>query len=150
MNLIGMIRLGRDAELRYTGDGTPVLELDAAWNYGRKGDDGKRPTQWANLSVWGQRAESLEQHLKKGQQLYVVCRDVHVRTYQKRDGGEGFALSGTVDDLEFAGQRPEGSSAPAAAPARAPAAAPRQAPAPAPRPASTGSGFDDMDDDIPF
>lgn len=150
MNLIGLIRLGRDAELRYTGDGTPVLELAAAWNYGRKGDDGKRPTQWASLSIWGQRAESLEQHLKKGQQLYVVCSDVHVRTYQKRDGGEGFALSGTVQDLEFAGSRQEGGAPTAAPAARAPAPAPARAPAPAPKPASTGSGFDDMDDDIPF
>ncbi len=151
MKLIGLIRLGRDAEVRYSQDGTPVAGLAGAWNYGRKGDDGKRPTQWADFSIWGDRAEKLAPFLQKGKQLMVVADDVHVETFEGRNGF-GAKLVGRVDSIEFAGDRQEGSqaSAPAAAPrAAAPAPAPQQRQAPAPRPGGA-TGFDDMDDDIPF
>lgn len=146
MKLIGLIRLGSDVELRYTNDGTPVAELRAAWNYGRKGDDGKRPTQWASLSLWGERAEKLAPYLLKGAQFLVHADDAHVETYQGRNG-EGHKLVGRVDTLEFAGgDRQQGGQAPA--PAQR-AAAPARAPAPAPKPNSGFDGFDD-DSDIPF
>lgn len=153
MKLIGLIRLGNDAEMRYTNDGTPVATLSGAWNYGRKGSDNKRPTQWAKFSLWGERAESLQQYLQKGTALVIYASDVHVETYEKRDGGQGFNLVGRIDDLQFAGggqqQGQGGGQAPAPAP-RSSAPAQSRPPAAAPRPASTGSGFDDMDDDIPF
>lgn len=150
MKLIGLIRLGRDAELRYTQDGTQVATLAGAWNYGRKDQDGKRPTQWADLSIWGERAEKLAPYLTKGTQLLVHADDVHIETYEGRNS-PGAKLVGRVDSVEFAGSREGQATAPAAAP-RAPAPAPQQRQAPAPRPAPSGaSGFDDMDDDsIPF
>lgn len=149
MHLIGLIRLGRDAEIRYTNSGDPVAELNGAWNYGRKGDDGKRPTQWASFTLWGDRAEKLADGLKKGQQLMVHASDVHIETYEGRNG-QGHKLVGRIDTLEFAGSRPDGeqqqrSSAPAPAPRQA-----TQQRAPAPKPANTGSGFDDFDSDVPF
>ena len=45
MILTGLARIGKDAELRYTASNEPVANLSLAFNYGRKGDDGKRPTQ---------------------------------------------------------------------------------------------------------
>lgn len=146
MKLAGLIRLGRDAELRYTTGGDPVVDIAAAWNFGRR-VDGKRPTQWAKLALWGERGEKLAEHLKKGRQYFVVCDDVNVETYDKRDGGQGFNLVARVESIEFCDHRDEGGErqerqAPAPAPR---AAAPRQAPAPKP-----SSSFDDMDDDIPF
>lgn len=149
MKLIGIVRLGRDAESRYTAQGDPVCSFSGAYDHGRKDDGtGKRPTQWIELTLWGKRAETLAEYLLKGQQVYVVAGDVHVETYEKRDGGTGSKLVGRVDDLQLVGGRPQegGGSAPASAPApraAAPAAAPKAAPKP-------GTGFDDMDDDIPF
>jgi single-strand DNA-binding protein len=150
MILTGICRLGRDAEIRYTNDGTPVLNFSAAWNYGRKGDDGKRPSQWVELSLWGDRAEKLADFLKKGTAICVVASDVHVETFEKRDGGTGAKLVGRVDSIEFAGSREEREeryAAPAPAPAPAPKAPP---PRSAPRGNPSGTGFDSMDDDIPF
>ena len=147
--LIGLFRLGRDAELRTTGGGDPVASVALAYNFGRKGAEGKQPTQWIEASLWGERADKLVDYLTKGRQIYAQVEDVHVETYQKRDGGSGTKLTGRIGMLEFAGDRPASAPAPAPAP-RAPA--PRAA-APAPRgqpPAGGGSGFDDMDDDIPF
>lgn len=158
MKLIGLIRLGRDAEIRYTGDGKPVASLAGAWNHGRKGDDGKRPTQWADLALWGDRAEKLQEYLTKGKQVFVVCSDVHVQTYQKNDGSTGVRLVGRVDDIEFAGGQNEQAGQQGqqrqAAPAQRQAAPMQQRQAPAPKTSggggSTGTAFDDLDDDIPF
>src|SRR5690606_20137916 len=90
--LFGMARLGRDAELRYTQDGTAVASLALAFDYGKKGQDGKRPTQWVEASIWRQRAESLAPYLLKGTRLSVVVDDVHVETFQKSDGTQGVKL----------------------------------------------------------
>ena len=53
MILTGLARIGKDAELRYTASNEPVANISLAFNYGRKGDDGKRPTQWIEASMWG-------------------------------------------------------------------------------------------------
>jgi len=136
--LVGLFTLGRDAELRTTSNGDQVASLALAYNYGRKGADGKTPSQWVDAAFWGERAAKLVEYLTKGSQFYIQLDDLHVETYDKRDGGQGVKLVARVGQIEFVR-------------AQRPAAAPKAPPAPAPKPAaSTGSGFDDMDDDIPF
>lgn len=144
MKIIGLCRLGRDAEVRYSPDGTPVAAFSAAYNHGRK-VDGEHPTQWIDCTLWGTRAEKLADYLKKGTQIEIIG-EPSVETFDKRDGSPGWKLAVRIDDLQFAGSRSDSEQRQAA-----PAPAPRAA-APAPRPAakSTGTGFDDMDDSIPF
>ena len=143
--LTGLFTLGRDAETRVTASGTTVVQLNAAYNYGHKGDDGNRPSQWLRLSMFGNQAEGLAPYLTKGKQVSLRIRDLHVTTYQKQDGSTGTSLEGIADFDDFArGPRQDGGES------RAPAPAPRQQQrAPAPRQGGS-SGFDDMDDDIPF
>lgn len=152
MKMIGNCRLGRDVELRTTTDGTAVVELSGAWNYGRKDADGKQQTMWGSFSMWGKQAEALAPYLLKGKAVFLVVGDVHIETYEGRNG-PGHKLVGRVESFEFAGSRSDdaGHSAPAPAPARPPAAA--RAPAPAraqhaPPPQQAGQDFGD--DDIPF
>jgi single-strand DNA-binding protein len=78
MILTALARLGRDAEVRHTPKGEAVANLALAINYGRKGSDGNRPTQWVEASLWGARAESLAPHLMKGKLLYVVIEEPHI------------------------------------------------------------------------
>ena len=147
--LTGLFTLGRDAETRVTQGGTTLVQLAVAYNYGRKGDDGKKPSQWVRASMFGKQAETLAPYLTKGKQISLVIRDLHIATFQKQDGSSGMKLVARVLDVEL-GSRQDAAPAAAPAPAARPAPPPqRQAPAPAPR-GSTGSGFDDMDDDIPF
>ena len=138
-SLVGLFTLGRDAELRATQGGDQVASLALAYNYGRKGQDGKTPSQWVDAALWGERAVKLNEYLTKGTQFYMQLDDLHVETYDKRDGGQGVKLVARVNQIEFVrGQ------------AQRPAAAPKPA-APAPAPAAKpASGFDDMSDDIPF
>lgn len=139
MILTGLARLGRDASLRYTGAGDPVLDMALAFNYGQKGQDGKRPSQWIEATLWGKRAEALAQHLTKGAAIDVVLTEPHIETWTKKDQTTGFKLVAKVAELEFAG----GGSGD-----RKPASSEAPAPRPATRPtASSAPGFED---DIPF
>lgn len=138
MILTALARLGRDAEIRYTPSGEAVCNLALAVNYGRKGDDGNRPTQWLDASMWGKRAESLAPHLTKGKLVYVVLDEPHIETYQGKNG-PGSKLVGRVSNIEFAGGT-ERQDAQQSRPQQ-------QRPAPAP---SSSSGFGDFDNDVPF
>ncbi|HRI99368.1 MAG TPA: single-stranded DNA-binding protein [Hyphomonas sp.] len=61
-------RLGKDAELRRTQGGDPVLSFPVAV------DDGygeRKSTMWFDCSVWGKRADALSSHLVKGMAVAV-------------------------------------------------------------------------------
>lgn len=120
MILTGLARLGRDASLRFTPGGDPVLEMALAFNYGQKEQDGKRPSQWIEAKLWGKRAELLHPHMKKGTALDVVLTEPHIETWTKKDQTTGIKLVGKVAEIEFAGG---GSSSSESAP-RPPAAKP--------------------------
>ena len=143
MILTALARLGRDAELRFTPKGDAVCELALAINYGRKGDDGNRPTQWISASLWGERAKSLAPHLLKGKLLYVVIEEPHIETYEGKNG-QGHKLVGRITSLEFAGggQQQEGQRTQQTQ-QRPPANTQRQ-------PQGQAGGFSDFEDSIPF
>lgn len=125
----GLFRIGNDPEIRYTAKGDPVARLSLASDYGF--GDAKK-TQWIEASLWGKRCESLAPYLTKGSQIYAVLEDVHIETYEGRNG-EGHKLVARVLDIGLTSgkQRDE-------APQR-----PQQRPAPQQAAA-------DLDDDIPF
>ena len=148
MKAFGLARIGRDVEIRYTQGSDAVASLSLAFSYGRKGDDGKRPTQWVDATLWGKRAEALAPYLKKGGLVSVSLEDVHTEVYQGRSG-EATKVVARVVDIELAGSSERQQPAPAQAPARQQQQRPVQAQRPAP-PAPQGSGFDDLDNDIPF
>ena len=133
-------RIGRDAELRFTPNGDAVCSVPVAVDYGRKGEDGKKPTQWYDVTLWGKQAEGLAPYLLKGKQVFFTATDLHIETYKKGDGSEGFKLACKSAEIKFAS---DGSRSQPATPAAA-----RQ---PAPRPQqSQQSAPPDFDDDIPF
>lgn len=143
MHATGLATIGRDVEVRYTAENQAVANVSLAFSYGKKGADGKRPTQWVDASLWGKRAEALAEYLRKGTKVYAVLEEVHIETFTRQDNTTSSKLAARIADLQLAG-----SLAPAAAPAPAP-----RAPAPAPRPAVPApapAGFDDMGDDCPF
>ena len=86
-------RLGRDAELRYLPDGTPVCAFSAAVEVPvRQGDrwvDGD--PMWFDVSFFGDRAETIVQRLKKGSTVTVIGQ-FKTRTYTGKDGQVKTAL----------------------------------------------------------
>ena len=157
LNAIAHGRIGRDAELRFIPSGEAVADIAIACNYGRK-VDGEQPTQWIKATIWGKQAEALAPYLTKGKGIVAVLQDVNIQEFDGKNG-KGHSLVGRVVSIEFSISQPRSDEAEA----EAPAPAPRRAPAPAPqrfsRPGSAAghgtvgnppTGFDDMDDDIPF
>lgn len=159
-------RIGRDVELRYTPNGTAVCNIALGCNYGQRGQDNKQPTQWLDCVLWNKRAEALAEHLTKGKQIIVTLKDVHVETFDLRDGGQGTKLIGDVQELEF-GASPQGNgnhdNGGGQQQRQQPRgngngggqrnSAPQNRQQPQQKRQSTGggaSGFDDLEDDIPF
>lgn len=144
MKTIGLARLGRDAEVRYTPGGDAVANLSLAVSYGQKGGDDNRPTQWIDASLWGKRAESLAQYLVKGSLHCFTLDDIHIETYQGANG-QGHKLVARVADIELGprvGDAPAGGSERRERPASNSGTQPQRAP--------TTTYPQEMDDDIPF
>ena len=154
--------LGRDPEMRSFPSGDQVANVTIAttdkWKDKQTGEM-KEATEWHRVVFNGRLAEIVGQYLRKGSQVYVEG-SLRTRKWTDKDGIEKYTTEIRADQMQMLGSR-QGMGGPGgddgggggyeaprqSAPARAPAAAaPRQAPA-----ASTAaSGFDDMDDDIPF
>ena len=130
--LSGMARIGRDAEVR-DANGTSVCNLSLAFSCRVKNE---RVTTWVDGSLWGKQAESLAPYLTKGAVVSVTLNDVHLAAFTKGDGTSATKLAGRVIDIEL-GPKTD-------------ATAPPPPPPPPPRPAPAKTGYDDMDDDIPF
>ena len=155
--------LGRDPEVRYlpSGDAVANIAIATSSKYKNKAGEMVEETEWHRVSFFGRQAEIVGEYLKKGRSVYIEGR-LKTRKYTDKDGVEKYATDIVASEMQMLGGR-EGMGGPGGdggsdggeprqyAP-RPPAAAPR-APAPAPRPPAqpkAASGFDDMDDDIPF
>lgn len=106
LKAFGQGTLGRDAELRYTPSGAANLQWTMAFNTGW-GDNAK--TTWVRATLWGDRAEKLEQHLTKGTRI-TVAGSLELREYEKGDGSTGYSLDMRVDDFAFASSKNSDSS----------------------------------------
>lgn len=141
MILSGLARIGNDVLVRFTPGGDAVCNLSLAFNYGQKGQDGNKPSQWIDASLWGKRAEAMAPYLLKGGLVSVVLSDPHIETYQGKNG-EGHKLVAKVLEIEFAGGKRDEQAEPSQHRATRQA---MEAQAP-----QGSSGFADMADDIPF
>ena len=170
VTLIG--NLGRDPEVRYTPNGAAVCNVSIAttrnWKDKNSGDKVEE-TEWHRVVFYDRLAEIAGEYLKKGRSVYVEGR-LKTRKWQDKDGKDNYTTEIVAEQMQLLGGREGGGmggggggygqqgggddfsqEAPAQAsrPAARPAAAQRPAPAPAPA-AKSATGFDDMDDDIPF
>ncbi len=152
---------GRDPEIRYMPSGGAVANISIATTSKRKdktSGESIEDTQWHRVQFFDRLAEIVGEYVKKGAPLYVEGR-LKYGKYTDKDGIERNTVDIIATEMQLLGGR-QGAGSPdegggggysrAPAPASRPPAA-RPAPAPAPAPAAKqGSGFDDMDDDIPF
>jgi single-strand DNA-binding protein len=153
VTLLGNV--GRDPEIRYMADGRAVCNLSIATTSRRKDKntgEAIEDTQWHRVTLYERLAEIAGEYVKKGKPVYVEGR-LKYGKYTDKDGVEKPTCDIVATELQLLGGRddaPQGQQAPQQPARQAPApqrAAPPQRQAPA---ASTGSGFDEMDDDLPF
>lgn len=89
--------VGRDAQLRRTQGGDPVLGFSVAIDMGKDRNGSKRDAVWVNCSIWGKRAENLATYITKGTKLVLTGRP-GMNVYE----GKG-SLTLAVNDLTFMG-----------------------------------------------
>jgi single-strand DNA-binding protein len=132
--------LGRDAELRYTPGGAAVATLNLAttevWN--DKGGQRQEKTEWHRIVLWGKQAESLQEYLTKGKQIYVEGR-LQTRQWDDKDGNKRYTTEIKADRITLLGGGGGGRGAPME---RSGASMPHAGDEPAMEPIT--------DDDIPF
>ena len=154
---------GRDPEIRYLPSGQAVANVSVATSSRRKDKntgESIEDTQWHRVTFYDRLAEIAGEYVKKGRPIYVEGR-LKYGKYTDQAGVEKNTVDIVATELQLLGGR-EGMGGPSegddgggqqqaprrmapSAPPRAAATPPRQAPA-----ARPASGFDDMDDDIPF
>jgi single-strand DNA-binding protein len=151
---------GRDPEVRYLPSGSAVANVSIATTSRRKdktSGESVEETQWHRVTFFDRLAEIVGEYVKKGRPIYVEGRLVY-RKYTDKDGIEKTATDIVATEMQLLGGR-EGMGGPSGgdedgggAPRRSapPAAARSAAPAAAKPAGKPSSGFDDMDDDIPF
>ena len=74
--------LGKDPEMRYTTDGTPVCSFSLATSEKYNGED---KVSWHNITAFGKLADICGKYLHKGKQIYVEGKI----DYQSWDGDDG-------------------------------------------------------------
>jgi len=107
MTLVG--NLGRDPEMRYTPNGTPVTSMNVATNRKYTGADGQlvKETTWFRVSVFGKQAEACAQYLKKGSTVLVEGRlqsDLKTggpKTFTRQDGTLGTSFEIAANTVRF-------------------------------------------------
>src|SRR4030095_13424301 len=101
--------LGRDAELRYTPQGTAVSNFSVATTEKRKdrGGEMREVTTWFRVNLFGKQAEAVNQYLTKGRQVYVEGR-LGQAEGTCREGQKRTSFEVTASDIQLSGARPEG------------------------------------------
>jgi single-strand DNA-binding protein len=147
--------LGKDPEVRYAPSGSAICNVTIAtsrqWKDKTSGEK-QEETEWHRVVFYDRLAEIAGEYLKKGRPVYVEGR-LKTRKWTDKEGVEKYTTEIVAAEMQLLGGREGGSGGGGddsggqrSAPAPRPAAGRPAASAPA----KSSTGFDDMDDDIPF
>ncbi len=156
--------LGRDPEVRYTPSGSAVCNINIAtsrsWKNKESGEK-MEETEWHRVVMYDRQAEIAGEYLKKGRPVYIEGR-LKTRKWQDKEGVDRYTTEIVADSMQLLGGREGmgggagggeedggGQGERSAPPQRSAPASRPSAPASRPAPKSS-TGFDNMDDDIPF
>ena len=155
VQLIG--NLGKDPEIKYTPQGTPVAKITIATNerFKDKSGEWQDRTEWHNVVLWQRLAEIAGEYLKKGGKVYIEGR-LQTRSWDdKQTNQKRYMTEVVADDLILLGGRGEGGPSgggdferqdrPVSMPR---SARPQPAQSSAPSPDDFNQGI--TDDDVPF
>ena len=95
-------RLGRDPELRYANNGTPVCNMSLATDEGYKNQQGEKVerTEWHKITIWGKQAESASKYLAKGRMALVEGK-LETQKWQDQQGNDRYTTQIRADRVVF-------------------------------------------------
>lgn len=138
VQLIG--RVGKDPEVRYATNGDAIANFTVATSERYKDKqtgEAVEKTEWHNVSAFRRLGEIVGEYVKKGALIYIEGK-IQTRKYEK-DGIERYATSIIASEMKMLGGK-DGQQQQGQPRAKTNSQASQ----------SQGSGFEDMDDDIPF
>ena len=106
--------LGRDPEMRYTANGTPVTSFSVATNRRYTSSSGEQveETIWFRISTWNRLAEICAEYLKKGAKVLVEGRlqpDLSTggpRIWTDSNGAARASFEVTASSVQFLSSKP--------------------------------------------
>ena len=99
--------LGKDPDMRYTGNGTAMTRFSVAVGRSYQVDGERREeTEWFNIVAWSKLAELCQAHLTKGRKVYVEGRQ-STRSYDGPDGQKKYITELVANQVIFL-DRPQG------------------------------------------
>ena len=105
--LIGNV--GQDPEVRYVDAGVCVASVRLATTERgyklKNGTEVPDHTEWHNVVLWRQLAETVEKSVHKGDKLYVEGK-IHTRSYDDRNGVKRYTTEVWADALELLSPKP--------------------------------------------
>lgn len=139
---MGIGRLGKDPEMRYSPDGKAIASLSIAcgesWKDKTTGEKQEK-TEWVRIVAFGKLAEIIGEYLKKGAQVYIDGK-LQTRKWQDKEGKDRYTTEIVADRMQMLGSRNNAGGDETSPPRdQRPAGQGARASAPA-----------DFDDDIPF
>jgi single-strand DNA-binding protein len=107
VTLIGNV--GRDPEIRTTGDGKEIATLSLAtsdsWKDKITGER-KEKTEWHRIIAWRQLADVCGKYLQKGSMVYVHGK-ITYRDWEDKDGVKRSTTEIVADKVEFLDSKPK-------------------------------------------
>lgn len=97
---VGVGRLVREPELRYTANGTAVTNFTLAVNRTFSNQNGEREADFINCQAWRKQAESIANYLRKGSLAGVEGR-IQTRSYEDNDGKRIYVTEVVCDSVQF-------------------------------------------------
>jgi single-strand DNA-binding protein len=145
--------LGADPETRYmpSGDAITTIRLATSERYKDKSGEQQERTEWHRVVFFGKLAEIAGEYLRKGRSVYVEG-SLRTRKWQGQDGQDRYTTEIVANEMQMLGGRGGGGDheEPREEPRMQQNAAVENAAGKGAGKPSGGSGFDDLDDDIPF
>lgn len=101
--------LGKDPEMKYTQQGTPITTFSVAVSRSRKSPDGQviDETEWFRVVAWERLAETCNEYLRKGSKVYIEGR-LQTRKYTGQDGQERQIVEVVAQEMQLLDSRQGG------------------------------------------
>ncbi len=101
-SFVGIGRLTRDPELRYTPAGKGVCKFGIAINRTYRNQEGDNVDEvlFINVTTWGKQAENCSQFLKKGRRV-AVSGELRSNSWQDKDGNKRVSYEISARTVQF-------------------------------------------------
>ena len=102
-------RLTKDADLRYTSDGTATATFSLAVNRPFKSASGEREADFINCVIWRKNAENFANFTRKGSLVGITGR-IQTRNYENKEGQRVYVTEVVAENFALLESKKDGAS----------------------------------------